>query len=76
VPLQNSNAAQTEGALSDHDDAAARVRNWPGGLNYICYRWVVSDSGLQMLPISKKRSFNWSYLLAQRLRRINPGKFF
>jgi len=76
VPSQDSTAAQTEAPISYRDSAAARLSYPHGGFNYISYRWVLGDTGLQMLPLSKKRSFNWSYLLAQRLRRINPRKFF
>jgi len=76
VPLQKPNAAQTEAGISNRGNGAACVSKPNGGSNHICYRWVVSDSGSQMLPLSKRRSFNWSYLSAQRLRRISPGKFF
>jgi len=76
VPLQKPNAAQTEEGISHRGNGAAHLYHHNGGFNYISYRWVVSDSALQMVALSKKRSFNWSYLVAQRLRRIRPGKFF
>jgi len=76
VPSQQSNAAQAKEGVPDYDNTARRFVHPHGGFNYISYRWVVSDSGLQMLPVSKTRGFNWSYLLSHRLRRMNPGKFF
>ncbi len=39
-------------------------------------RWVLLDNRLQMLPsTSARRPFNWAYLVARALRRLNPTNY-
>ena len=54
---------------------AVPVARRDNGFNYITYRWIISETGLQMFPESK-REFNWSYLVARTLRRLTPGRYF
>ncbi len=39
-------------------------------------RWVLLDNRLQSLPsTSVRRSFNWAFLVARALRRLNPSNY-
>jgi hypothetical protein len=38
------------------------------------FRWALTEQSIQLLPpTSNRRAFNWSYLIARALRRLNPG---
>jgi hypothetical protein len=40
------------------------------------YRWALAENSIQLLPpTSARRQFNWTYLVARALRRLNPGNY-